>query len=534
MSVRAFSILFAAASAFGQPVISPYGIVNNGSYVPYALRNYGIAQGSVFAIFGSKLGPDTLVKAESFPLKTEVGGTSVRVTSFGVAVDAYPLYVTQGQIGALMPSNAPLGTASVTVTYNGQTSAPVETVVVRRSFGAFTANQSGSGPAIAFNYVSAIDQPLNSVLTPARPGQVVTLWGTGLGPVAGDETAGPLPGDLDVRMNVQVAGIPARVLYKGRSGCCAGIDQINIEVPASVQGCYLPVFIQPGQTPSQLAGNMTPTEGTATEQITIAVTANGEPCSDPAGLTGAEISAMEKKGGIRLGWLWLENSRDGAVGTANFANFDSASMLARLGVFGLPSPGTGMMAYMVAGGAGWPAPNPLDAGSLVLTGPGGSFAFTRKASGEYTLETPATLPAGSYTLRNGDGGKDVAAFTATFLVPPPLNWLNPNEVTQYANYQPRWTGGDPNGFVIARSELSNNVAKLLTLDLARADAGSMQFWSGAARNPPRGSVLGVLYTGRFGSENVRFSISPFTPVRFTAPGLDVGLIAAGFFDSRTF
>ena len=75
------------------------------------------------------------------------------------------------------------------------------------------------------------DQPVNSLVTAAHPGQVLTLWGTGLGAVSGKEADGPLPGNLDVPVNVYVGTKLVTPTYKGRSGCCAGIDQVVFTVP---------------------------------------------------------------------------------------------------------------------------------------------------------------------------------------------------------------------------------------------------------------------------------------------------------------
>jgi len=38
----------------------------------------------------------------------------------------------------------------------------------------------------------------------------------------------------------------ARVAYRGRSGCCAGIDQIVFETPAGIEGCQVPINIEAG------------------------------------------------------------------------------------------------------------------------------------------------------------------------------------------------------------------------------------------------------------------------------------------------
>ncbi len=220
--------------AAGQPAIQ--GIANAGSYIVNGLPNAGIALGSMFVIFGSGLGPSTLMQASSFPLPTTqgLGGTTVNINTGSLAaqVNAIMIYASANQIAAIVPSTLNFtGTVGVTVTYNGQTSNLAFMTLTPSTFGAFTVNQSGNGPAVAYNYNSASSQPLNTYTTPAMPGQLVTLWGTGLGPVKGSEAGGPLPGQLSLNLQVYVGGQQVTPNYYGRSGCCAGIDQLVFPVP---------------------------------------------------------------------------------------------------------------------------------------------------------------------------------------------------------------------------------------------------------------------------------------------------------------
>src|SRR5262249_16259784 len=70
-------------------------------------------------------------------------------------------------------------------------------------------------------------------------------WGTGLGAVDGDEASRPLPSAITVPgLEVLVGGVAAKVVYAGRSGCCAGVDQIIIEAPPGVEGCNVAVKVR--------------------------------------------------------------------------------------------------------------------------------------------------------------------------------------------------------------------------------------------------------------------------------------------------
>src|SRR5581483_1799312 len=201
-------------------------------------------------IRGDDLGPDDPQFASGLPLPTTLGGVSVTVTAPDGPHSAYLYAVSAHQIAALLPSGTPAGAAAVTVSYQGRAGKPADIVVGTRKIGIFTLNEAGSGPAVAQNYNSANDQPVNTLVTPARPGQLITLWATGLGAVSGDEAASPLPGDLGP-IALYVGGKRAVVRYAGRSGCCAGVDQIIFEAPAGVEGCYVPVITVTGSFAGQ-------------------------------------------------------------------------------------------------------------------------------------------------------------------------------------------------------------------------------------------------------------------------------------------
>jgi uncharacterized protein (TIGR03437 family) len=116
-----------------------------------------------------------------FPLNTTLNGTSVTVAVNGMTVAAWPLYTTSGQVGAMLPSTTPTGSGNVTLTYNGQTSAPLPMQVVTSSFGTFSINQQGSGPGV----ITDANYQVITLAAPAKPGQTVIIWGTGLGRLPG-------------------------------------------------------------------------------------------------------------------------------------------------------------------------------------------------------------------------------------------------------------------------------------------------------------------------------------------------------------
>ncbi|HTM51882.1 MAG TPA: IPT/TIG domain-containing protein [Bryobacteraceae bacterium] len=273
------SLFCAAALAFriagAEPVIAPRGVA--GAATPHGTPVGPIARGSLFTISGENLGP-SMPEQAGFPLPSSGGlaGTSVQISVGNNRLDALLVSTSATEVLALLPSKTPLGAASVTVTYQGRKSAPAPFEVVGSRFGIFTVDQSGSGQAAAGNHAPGWQRP-NSFDQPARTGQTVALFGTGLGPVPFDEAVQALQEDLNLDVEVSVAGRNAYVLYKGRNSCCAGVDEIDIIIPDFVAGCSVPVLVRVGEAVSNAA--------------TLAIEPEGRTCAHPAGVSALGSNA---------------------------------------------------------------------------------------------------------------------------------------------------------------------------------------------------------------------------------------------------
>lgn len=166
----AFSVSLPLPQAIAAtPVIAPNGIVNAASYRPSAVFNGGTAAGSIFVIFGTGLGPTTLVQG-TYPLQTQLGGTSVTITLAGATFKAPMLYTSATQVAAILPSSTPAGDGTLVVSYTGTTSDPAPIHTVSSGFGVFTQPQNGAGTAVLQIYRSAADQVLNSAFQTGQPG----------------------------------------------------------------------------------------------------------------------------------------------------------------------------------------------------------------------------------------------------------------------------------------------------------------------------------------------------------------------------
>lgn len=241
------------------------GVLNAASYAPPATPGGAIAQGSFFSVFGNNLGPATPATVSSFPLGTILAGVSIQITQGNTTVNAIPQFVLNSQINAILPSNAPLGTVQMTVTYQGQVSNPFTFQVSPTNWGSFSIATSGSGPGIIQNVVSITEYDLNTVADSAQPGQLEILWGTGLGAINGPDNLSPPVGNLPAEAQVLVGGVPAATGYSGRTPCCSAVDNIYFTVPATVPlSCAVPVQVI-------LNGN-------ASNTVTMAISQNGGSC----------------------------------------------------------------------------------------------------------------------------------------------------------------------------------------------------------------------------------------------------------------
>ena len=428
------SVIVLVTSATAQPQIAANGVLNAASNAYVGLPNSSIAQGSIFTIYGTNLGPSSS-PTPSFPLQPILGGVSIQVTSGGTTTNAIPIFVGPKQVNAVLPSNTPTGAATFTVTYNGQTSAPATFQVAASSFGIFTFDSRVPGLGII---TDANGKPFLSLNSAAHPGDALVIWGTGLGPSPGDDGSAPPPQiDLtNLPVSVYVGTQKVTVTYRGRS-VFTGEDQINFVVPSGIAGCYVPVAVQIGNIVSNF--------------VFMPIAPAGQPCPDP--IQGI-FDLLGPLGRIAL-------SRSTMLGTSisttdsGEAYFGFNSPLLRIPLFSLPV-GTCIVSILV--GEIRQAALTFDAGpAITVSGPHGSQQLTKSAflysaqlgGGSGATAQPLFLDAGAYTV-SGSGGADVLPFSQNFTIPPPLTWTNQSDIAivdRSATLDVGWSGGDPNGRV---------------------------------------------------------------------------------------
>lgn len=206
----------------GGVIVGGLAVVNAASFRPGPL----VAPGTLVSAFGAFEGV-AVADATAVPLPRQLGGVEVRVN----AVAAPLLAVRATQLNFQIPPDTALGQATVDVVRGGQRIAGGTVLVVPSSPGLFSLDpQSLSRPGAVLNQ----DNSINGRSTRARRGEVVQIFGTGLG--VGES-----------RPVVYLGTEPAEVLFSGISAQFPGLWQINARVPdPAVLTGEVPVFVTLG------------------------------------------------------------------------------------------------------------------------------------------------------------------------------------------------------------------------------------------------------------------------------------------------
>lgn len=238
----AVSFSLTALAFLASQVVAPAQIaliVNGASFNPHQ----PIAPGSFATVFGQNLCPQTSIAAWIAPGKLPVALGPCSLTVNGTA--AMLAYASSGQINFIVPSTAAPGTATVTVS-NGSTTFSTPLTVSPSGPGLFTTNGMGIGDGAIVHGTLWSLGPF-SVTTSGQP-TPLSIFLTGL--------------DLSTAPVVSVGGVPATVTWYGNAPGFAGLQQINIVLPASVAGAgRIPITVtSSGQTSNVAFITILPTD----------------------------------------------------------------------------------------------------------------------------------------------------------------------------------------------------------------------------------------------------------------------------------
>lgn len=199
------------------------------------------APAAIASVFGDALATSQAVAAAQ-PLPTTLAGTTVTVTDSAGAARRAPLfYVSPGQVNYQVPEGTAAGEAVVSIAREDGIGSRAAISVAPAAPGLFAANANGQGvaAAVAVRVAAAGTQqtvrvfecapePLSCRAIPldlGAPGEqlILLLFGTGL-------RHAPAP------VEVTIGGIRADLLYAGAQGQFAGLDQLNVRIPAALRG----------------------------------------------------------------------------------------------------------------------------------------------------------------------------------------------------------------------------------------------------------------------------------------------------------
>jgi uncharacterized protein (TIGR03437 family) len=225
--------------------LDPAGVVNGASF---AGLPYPLAPGAIVSLFGSNLATRE-ARATTFPLPTKLDDVTVTVN--GTAAPLY--FVSPTQASIQLPYGIKGNWGTLRASNSRGASNEVVAPLAATSPGVFS--RPDGRPVVLH-----ADYSLVSPQNPARPGETVMIWLTGLGELSpavamGDANpVAPLARAVDAPIKVLFGGVPAMgVDYAGGAPGFAGLCQINATIPANAPpGSNVPLAISTANAHAEL------------------------------------------------------------------------------------------------------------------------------------------------------------------------------------------------------------------------------------------------------------------------------------------
>lgn len=240
------------------PSISSNGIVSASAFGGGAK----VAPGSYIEIYGARLAGTTRgwSGADFIGSVAPITLDQVQVTVNGVR--AFVNFVSPGQVNVQVPEGVPSGDAvPVVLTFNGLTSEPMPLSIREYAGGLLApstfkvgdtqyvaAQHASTGKFVSGGNIPDVD------VAPAVPGETLTIYGTGFGPVTPNFPAlgGRIAQGITVVTNpvtFKIGEAEAKAGYAGLAPGLVGVYQFNIEVPANAANGDQPLTVTQGGTP---------------------------------------------------------------------------------------------------------------------------------------------------------------------------------------------------------------------------------------------------------------------------------------------
>jgi uncharacterized protein (TIGR03437 family) len=237
--------LVLSATVPATPVID--GVVNGASFQAEA----GMTSNSYLTIQGTNLASTTDTWNKSIvggQLPTVLDGVTVSIEGY----PAYISYISPTQINVLVPE-LPVGAFPVTVSNNGAvgTSSAIQGNQYAPAF--FTLGTQAIATRLDYSYAVKNGTIAGLTTVPAKPGDVLILWGTGFGATTPPTLPGVVtPSDqtysTSTPVTVTINNVSATVYGAALAPGFAGLYQVAIQVPASLGNGDWPIVATIGST----------------------------------------------------------------------------------------------------------------------------------------------------------------------------------------------------------------------------------------------------------------------------------------------
>jgi uncharacterized protein (TIGR03437 family) len=184
-----------------------------------------VAPGGIASAFGASMG-GAGVGASAVPLPTDVSHSTVTVTQGSTVTKSPVFYESTGQVNFQIPFTLIAGTAAQLIVSVAGVASP-----------AITFTPAAVAPGV-FVVVHGLTNAPVTAASPAAPGEVLTIYCSGLGavtPTVASGAASPTPAATTNAMpTVSIGGMSAPQQFSGLTPTLVGLYQVNAVTPSGL------------------------------------------------------------------------------------------------------------------------------------------------------------------------------------------------------------------------------------------------------------------------------------------------------------
>lgn len=245
-------VIVTSITVLNSPSIAPNGIATASSFGRYS---YG-SPGTYIEIYGSNFAPDAgraWAGSDFNGINAPASLDGISVTVNGVP--AFVSYIGANQINVQIPAGVPTGGNVPIVVTNRGAASPAVQFPIREAAAGMLAPATFRAGDKQYVYAEHADGRVVSngefadlPAAPAVPGETLTFYGIGFGPVtpATPSFAGQIAqgqSRLNAPIEFKFGSFPGRITYAGLAPNLVGLYQFNVTVPAGVEEGDVPLTV---------------------------------------------------------------------------------------------------------------------------------------------------------------------------------------------------------------------------------------------------------------------------------------------------